>query len=679
MSDKNTITSKLLDESDLLQSIGSPNAAAISLHDQEEFDIWKEPVKEIPTGTEVEVVDGVIVPKIPVPDYLGESYYNKLEGPAQKMEYLKCKMSPLYWVEKFAYTPVTGGYIHMGSSEQWQSSNKFRLLFKLFELEDNVAFISSRQIGKTTLALLYALYCMIFYPKIKIAFLTLDSNRGKDAVARLKEMMVKLPKWMRVKVKSKAERTTFYHLDNGSMFDTMFVSGSIDPDTLGRGLSGSIIILDEAAFIKHMDTVYSAMQPSISTAKIFAKKHGFPTCMIAVSTPNGAGGNWFYGILQRSVKFDDIYNYETKKMYDNYNQIIDDPERNAFISMKILWSDTHRDQVWYDAQCKELNFNQRKINQELDLVFLGSSTSIFSDDVIAKLIPKKPLFELQLPFGHKMEMFSELKKGEIYFLGVDTAMSAGVNSDFSSLSLIHATSGQEVGAWKGKFSVVKRFAALVKGAIKGLATLYDLDEEYLMCIIERNSIGKETVEELIYNDPVIDDFDYESYVWQEEVKNAKGDPTGDYVYGLYTSNAGKMGNGKRDQMFNELMNQVNGHPELFHSDSLIDELRNLEQKPNGRIEAMRGQHDDNVMAFNFCLYVRRLMIKSGELQIDGELQAFALTPESLMDFIDVTVGSSQNVVDESWIEQDINDSGFIFQSDKKKTEELDISDYFIGL
>lgn len=656
------------------------------LHDEETLeednDVWKspkDPGREVFEGELLKPEKNVIK----VPEYLGENYYNnEMTGNEQAIEWMKCKMSPLYWVEKFAYTPVTGGFIHMGSSEQWQSTNKFRLLFKLFELQDNVAFISSRQIGKTTLALLYALYCMIFFPGIKIAFLTLDSNRGKDAVARLKEMMSKLPNWMKVPVPSKAERTTFYHLGNKSMFDTMFVSGSIDPDTLGRGLSGSIIILDEAAFIKHMDIVYAAMQPSISTAKVFAKKFGYPTCMIAVSTPNGAGSNWFYNILQRSVKFDDIYDYENKKLYDGYETTMDDPEKNAFISMKILWNNTHRDQAWYNKQCKELNFNQRKINQELDLVFLGSSTSIFSDDIISKLIPKAPLREMQLPFGNKMQLFSDLIPGEIYLLGVDTAMSAGVNSDYSALSLTHASSGQEVGVWKGKFSIVKRLAALVKAAIKGLNLLYNIDEEYLKVIIERNSIGKETVEELIYNDPVLDDFDYEAYVWQEEVKNNKGIPTGEYTYGLYTSNSGKMGAGKRDQMFSELMNQVNARPDLFHSDELIDELRNLEQKANGRIEASRGQHDDVTMSYNFCLYVRKLMIKSGELQIDGEIQAFALTPETIMDFIGVSIGEGQFNTIEDYDEFEENERGFIFQSEKKKKNELndfDISNYLIGV
>ena len=637
-------------------------------------------VKPLDDESDEELEIEVIRNTIKVPEYLGEDYYNnEMTADEQMIEYMKCKLSPLYWVEKYAYTPVTGGFIHMGSSEQWQSTNKFRLLFKLFELQDNVAFISSRQIGKTTLALLYAIYCMIFFPGITIAFLTLDSNRGKDAVKRLKDMMSKLPNWMQVPMKGRADKTTFFHLENKSEFNTMFVAGSINPDTLGRGLSGSIIILDEAAFISHMDIVYAAMQPSISTAKIFAKKNGYPTCMIAVSTPNGAGGNWFYGILQRSVKFDDIYDYEQKKLYDDYQKIMEDPEKNAFISLKILWSNTHRTQKWYNEQCKEMNFNERKINQELNLTFLGSSTSIFNDSIIGQLIPKKALHKLQLPFGQEMQLFSELLPNELYFLGVDTAMSAGVNSDYSAMSLIHASSGQEVGVWKGKFAIVKRLAATVKAAIKALNMLYNIDDECLRVIIERNSIGKETVEELIYNDPEIDDFDYESYVWEEEVKNAKGVPTGEFVHGLYTSNAGKMGAGKRDQMFSELMNQVNAHPELFHSDELIDELRNLEQKTNGRIEAMRGQHDDVTMAFNFCLYVRKLMIKSGDLNIPGEIQAFALTPSSIMDFITVTIGGTRNAeLEDDW--DHINEDGYVFKTDKKPDEsKFSVGDYLIGL
>jgi len=171
-------------------------------------------------------------------------------------------------------------------------------------------------------------------------------------------------------------------------------------------------------------------------------------------------------------------------------------------------------------------------------------------------------------------------------------------------------------------------------------------------------------------------------VWQEPVKNAKGLPTGELVHGLYTSNSGKPGAGKRDQYFNELMNMVNARPDLLHSDNLIDELRNLEQKQNGRIEAMRGQHDDSVMSYCFCLYVRKLMIQNGDIFIEGEISAFSLSPNTIMDFISVTIGEGgSNVEDESWIEQDINDEGFIFQTNKKKkeTDNFRMEDYLIGM
>ena len=251
------------------------------------------------------------------------------------------------------------------------------------------------------------------------------------------------------------------------------------------------------------------------------------------------------------------------------------------VLLKIHWSETDRDEEWYKTQCKDLNFIQRRINQELDLMFLGSKTSIFNDDVIAELKIKKPHHEFTLPYGHKFKMFSEINPNEVYYIGADTSASTGASSDFSALSLIHARSGQEVGVWKGKFSVVKKFSHLLKTTVKTLSQNYGLDSDHLLVIIERNSFGKGVVEELVYNDPLLDDFDYESYVWKDQYAD------GESVYGFWTGNSGKMGAGRRDQMFSELMNFVNDHPHFFHSKEIIDDLRHLEQKATGRIEAAK--------------------------------------------------------------------------------------------
>ncbi len=607
--------------------------------------------------------------------YQGIDYYNNMTGTNQMIEMMKCKMSVLYWVENYAFAPVTGGAIHLGTSEQWKSTAKFPILFKLFDQLDTVQLLSSRQIGKTTMALMYALWGMIFFPKIHVMFLTLNSDLAKDAVQRMNNMMIMLPKWMQIQNASKAANTTFIKLDNGSQFNTSFISGAVDPNKAGRGLSQPIVILDEFAFCSHAEIVYTSMQPSVSTARMHAKKNGYPTCIIMVSTPNGAGENQFYQILQNSVRIDDIYDFENKKMFDDYIKEFDQEFKNSYVSVTIHWSETQRDDEWYKQQCMDLNFNKRRINQELDLAFLGSSTSIFSDDVISKLIVKKSIHDIQLPSGHHFKMFGEIDPNEIYLLGCDSSASTGASSDFSAISLVHARTGQEVGVWKGKFSVVKKLSQLLKVTVKALNKLYGLDGDNLRVVIERNSFGKGVVEELVFNDPLQDDFDYESYVWQDQYKD------GEYVYGFWTGNAGKMGAGRRDQMFSELMNHVNGYPELIHSNELIGDLRDLEQKASGRIEAGRGAHDDVVMSYNFCLFVRKQMIRSGEITLDGEISAFALNPERMMDYIDVSMSGGYAVISDNI---DYHNGLVIEEQQSKNTQDkiedhFNMNNYFIGM
>ena len=607
-------------------------------------------------------------------------YLNKhMSSDLRVSERVKCQLSFTYWMENYAYTKVSGGYIHMGSSEQWKSSPKFRILCKLFEQHDSVMLLSSRQIGKTTLGLLYATWAMIFFPKIKIMFLTLNTTNAKDAVSRIKDAMEMLPAWMNVDNASKAAKTTFIDLKNGSQFLTSFVSGAVDPDKVGRGLTQSIIILDEFAFCNYADIVYTSAQPGLSTARKYSKLNGYPTLMLVVSTPNGAGDNQFYSMFENSTNIEEIYDFENKKLYDDYKAILAEEHRNSFISVKIHWSETNRDEAWYKEQCRELNFNKRRINQELDLAFLGSASSIFDDEIIMKLVPKKASFNMQLPHGLHFKMYSDIEPGEVYLAGVDSSASTGPNSDWSVISLTRARDGQEVGVVKCQFAVVKKFSGVVKAFTKAMYTLYGLDSDHLKVIIERNSFGKGVVEELMYNDPSLDDFDYESYVWQEELSS------GELVPGLYTSNSSfKMGNGKRDQMFGELMNQVNAYPDLIHSNDIISEIRSLVQLPSGRIEAGKAAggkkgHDDVVMAYNFCLYVRKLMIKSGELSIEGEYAAFALSPETIMNFMDVNAApiltSHQMMIA---ADQDILiEDGFQQRPKVKKSEELDFSDYMI--
>lgn len=580
------------------------------------------------------------------------------------MEIIKCRMSALYFIENYVSVPVAGGMVPMRESEQWNATDKYKIIIDLFQQHDAVLYMSSRQSGKTTTSAMYLLWCMIFFPKLQVSYLTLDKNRAIDMISRMKEMMNSLPKWLQVKPKSNAERMSYYELSNGSKITASFVSGSNDPDKVGRGLSSPIVFIDETAFINHAQIVWGALQPSVSAAKIFAKKNGYPNGVIFTSTPQGAGDNFFYNVYQNSVKFDDIYDYENKRLHDNYQQEFNKPEKNSFISVVLHWSE-FRSQEWYELQRKELNFDQRKISQELDLSFLGSNSCVFSDEIIAQLIPKKRFGKITLPYGCDLNLFDEIDPNEKYYLGVDTAMSAGSGSDYSAIVLARASDGKPIAEWHGRFAVVKRFAQVVKASIKSLKIIYGLGSDNLNVVIERNSIGKETVEELIYDDS---NFDYEEYLFYETTD------AGEKVPGLYTSNSGKMGQGKRDKMFNMLMTYVNEKAFTISGPLLMDELRNLEQKVNGRIEASRNQHDDIVMAWNFCLFARKYHIDRGQLFVQGESKGQMLTTNEIMSVVGAghhyELGSTQEQV--GFIEVDttiINKMAGLTKIDLKEIEE----------
>jgi len=313
-------------------------------------------------------------------------------------EYLKCKLSPLYFVENYISVPVAGGMIPMKESELWFSTPKFRQFLNSLHHLDAVELMASRQHGKTTISLCWYLHCLLFYPKIQIEYVTLDSKRANDAIKRMKEMLNALPEWLKIPYKGKSERVTYIELENGSRMNSNYVSGAIDPDKLGRGMSAPLIYVDETAFIPKMDIVWAAMQPSISAARVFAKKNNYPTGVLFTTTPNGAGTNFFYNTWARAWLSDEIFEGDNIVPRNDFLELMhSNDNKNNFVRFRIHWSETNKNEEWYKQQVKELNFNYRKVSQELDLVFLGSSNAVFPDEVLKEFIPITPTQPLLWP------------------------------------------------------------------------------------------------------------------------------------------------------------------------------------------------------------------------------------------------------------------------------------------
>ncbi len=544
-------------------------------------------------------------------------------------EYLKCKMSAYYFVKNYIVTNVAGGEVPLGESTLWKESPKYRHFIKLASSPhvDNIEILFSRQLGKTTTIAAIMLHNLLFFSGLKAQFLTLTKENALDVIERMKFMQDRLPDWLKVPMVGKGDRKTYIEFENKSKFTTKYISGSINPDSIGRGFSSPMLWVDEAAFIPHMDRVWTALQPSLSAARDFAKANNFPTKIFFSTTPNGVSGagDFFYQTWKNGWDYENIFDIKTEKINPEAQKILmSADDKNNFARVKIHWSEVGRGDDWYQQQVKELNFNMRKVNQELNLVFLGSTNTVFPDEILEKFEPKEVTNEIKLSYGEKFKIYREIDPQKTYLLGVDTAASTAAKSDYCSMVMTDAQTGEEVGSWHGKYSVVKRFSMVVKSLVRGLTALFALDDDNLIVIIERNSFGLGVVEDLLYSD---EDFDYPSYLYWYEQKS------GERIPGFQTNVR------SRELMFSQLLSFINENPTRIHSALLQEELRNLEQKNNGRIEAGgTNNHDDVVLAYTFTLFVRYEMIKSGLIVEDGMVAKLDI--ERAKAFMDVTMSTT---------------------------------------
>lgn len=130
-----------------------------------------------------------------------------------------------------------------------------------------------------------------------------------------------------------------------------------------------------------------------------------------------------------SLESDDIFN-EDESLVDNVDQLVAAPDKNSFIKIKYHWSeDPTKSDDWYLQQKRELNFNTRSINQELDLIFIGSTNCIFTDEFLSALEPRKQIQSIKLSHFSTLKLYGELDPNQYYIMGVDTAKSLTV-SDF---------------------------------------------------------------------------------------------------------------------------------------------------------------------------------------------------------------------------------------------------------
>ena len=446
----------------------------------------------------------------------------------QVKELIKCGKDPTYFIKKYV---------------KIQHPTRGLIKFDTYPFQDDCVkdfvdhrfnvILKSRQLGISTLTAAYAVWLAFFYKDKNILIIATKLAVAQNFIKKVKTAIRGLPAWMTLTevVGSNKQGVEF---SNGSQIKAVPTS-----DDAGRSEALSLLIIDEAAFIRNFDELWMGLYSTLSTGGR----------AVVLSTPNGVG--------------------------DKYHDLCVKSEsgENEFNFIKLMW-DVHpeRDAEWFDTETK--NMSKKQIAQELMCDFAASGDTFLSAPDLENMALriKQPLEKWGPDMGVWVWKYS-LKESK-YIISAD--VSRGDAADYSAFQVIDIVNSEQVAEYKGKLPP-DQFAILLAEAGKRY-------EQALICP-ENNTYGYAVVMKLV-------ELGYKNLYFKNEKDRY------DALYGGST-NLSKIGfttNAQsRGQILTKLEQVLRNNSVTFYSSRLIDELKTFVWKGT-KAQAQKGKNDDLVMS-----------------------------------------------------------------------------------
>ena len=443
-------------------------------------------------------------------------------------EIVKCGKDPVYFMNKYL---------------KIQHPLRGLIPFKTFPFQDDCVkdfnehrfniILKSRQLGLSTLAAAYAVWQACFYKEKNILIIATKLAVAQNFIRKVKTYIKSMPHWLLIP-QITANNKQQVEFSNGSQIKAVPTS-----EDAGRSEALSLLIVDEAAFVRNFDELWMGLYPTLSTGGR----------AILLSTPNGVGG-----------QYHELYSKAEKN-------------ENEFNPIKLMW-DVHpeRDDVWFKDETK--NMSKKQVAQELLCDFASSGDTFLAAEDLDKLrqSPKNPI-EKSGP-NNGVWFWEYPIRGANYIISADVAR--GDSGDYSTFHVINANTQFIAAEFRAKIPP-DHFASL----------LYDTGNRYNEALIcpESNAYGYAVLSKL-------SDLNYKNIYFSSEKEKYK------YLYNNEPS-IGKAGfvTGKdsREKILANLEESLRNNRIKTHSIRLVDELKTFVW--NGKkVGAMKGHNDDLVMS-----------------------------------------------------------------------------------
>jgi hypothetical protein len=444
----------------------------------------------------------------------------------QIAEILRCGKDPVYFMKKYVKIQhMLRGLIPFETYDFQDEcvasfeKNRFNIVLK------------SRQLGLSTVTAAYATWFAIFKKDKNILVIATKLQTAMNFIKKVKIMLEGLPNWLLLTKYEPTKQSIRFH--NGSNITAIPTS----PDA-GRSEALSLLIVDEAAFIRDFEDIWTGLYPTLSTGGN----------AIIISTPNGVGGQYYRLWMEGETK------------------------QNEFNTIKLPWYvHPEHDEEWFVKETR--NLSKRSISQEFLCDFISSGDTFLQSKDLESIREsiKNPIEKAGPQSG--VWVWRRPESGKKYVISADVAR--GDAGDFSAFHVIDNENCEVVAEFMGKLPPDK-FADL----------LFEWGKKYndaLLCP-EQNTFGyftcvklrDEGYPRLYYQGATGDLFEFRS-----------SNP--DAIPGFSTQQK------SRTQILAKLEELIRNSIVKVYSQRLYDQLQAFIWNGN-RAQAAKDAHDDLIMS-----------------------------------------------------------------------------------
>jgi len=479
-------------------------------------------------------------------------------------EFLKCAdpiTGPAYFMKNFFYIqhPTKGKLLYQPFTYQvglidTYHSNRFAIA------------MLPRQTGKTTSAAGYLLWYSMFVPDSTILIAAHIGKGSAEIMTRVRYGYEECPDHIRAGVVTYNKGNIDF--DNGSR-----LVSTTTTETTGRGMSLSLLYLDEFAFVRPTIAreFWTAISPTLATGG---------KCIIT-STPN-SDEDQFSQLWKGANKCEDEFGNPTTLGVNGFK---------SFISH--WWEHPDRDEKWATAMKSQLG--EDKFAREIECRFIIAEETLISAQKLVTLESKEPLFR-----QGQVRWFKQPIKGQMYVVSLDPAM--GTGGDAAAIQVFDAHGSEQVAEWKHNKTNIPDQIKLMADICEYIHDITGKPDE-IYYSVENNSLGEAALLAINhYGEENIKGY----FLTEPGLKKRRG---------FTTTKQSKQ------SACNKLKNMIEGDRMKIYSQSLISELKTYVAS-GGSYAAKVGEPDDLVAST--LISVRMMMaLQSYHPDVDNAMRDFS--------------------------------------------------------